>query len=81
MSKAVRVRDLMIGGGAPVVVQGMTKTDTRDVKATLDEIARYVDVGCELVRVAVLDHEAAEAVGKIVAQSGFPNDNLADSSS
>ncbi len=72
MSKAVRVRDLTIGGGAPVVVQGMTKTDTRNVKATLDEIYRYADVGCEMVRVAVPDHEAAEAVTEIVRHSPMP---------
>ncbi|MCL4352068.1 MAG: flavodoxin-dependent (E)-4-hydroxy-3-methylbut-2-enyl-diphosphate synthase, partial [Firmicutes bacterium] len=66
MSKSVRVRDLIIGGGAPVVVQGMTKTDTRNVKATLDEIDRYADVGCEMVRVAVPDREAAEAGAETV---------------
>lgn len=72
MSKAVRVRDLVIGGGAPIVVQGMTKTDTRDVNATLDEIKRYVEVGCEMVRVAVPDMEAAQAVGSIVKESPIP---------
>jgi len=72
MSKAVKVRDLQIGGGAPVVVQGMTKTDTRDVQATLEEIRRYADVGCEIVRVAVPDMEAAQAVGTIVRQSPIP---------
>ncbi|MBX5466671.1 MAG: flavodoxin-dependent (E)-4-hydroxy-3-methylbut-2-enyl-diphosphate synthase [Firmicutes bacterium] len=70
--KAVRVRDVTIGGGAPVVVQGMTKTDTRDVKATLDEIHRYAAVGCEIVRVAVPDREAAEAVGTLVKHSPIP---------
>ncbi|AEJ39890.1 4-hydroxy-3-methylbut-2-en-1-yl diphosphate synthase [Sulfobacillus acidophilus TPY] len=72
MSKAVKVRDLQIGGGAPVVVQGMTKTDTRDVQATVEEIRRYADVGCEIVRVAVPDMEAAQAVGTIVRQSPIP---------
>jgi len=72
MTRAVRVRDLQIGGGAPVVVQGMTKGDTRDVRGTLDEISRYVDVGCEIVRVAVPDMEAAQAVGAIVAGSPIP---------
>ncbi len=72
VTKAVRVRDLQIGGGAPVVVQSMTKTDTRDVKATLDEIRRYVEVGCDLVRVAVLDAEAADAVEEIVKHSPIP---------
>jgi (E)-4-hydroxy-3-methylbut-2-enyl-diphosphate synthase len=72
MTRAVKVRDLTIGGGAPVVVQGMTKGDTRDVRGTVDEILRYVDVGCELVRVAVPDMEAAQAVGPIVKASPIP---------
>jgi (E)-4-hydroxy-3-methylbut-2-enyl-diphosphate synthase len=72
MTRAVKVRDVTIGGGAPVVVQGMTKGDTRNVAATLDEIHRYVDVGCEIVRVAVPDMEAAEAVGAIVKGSPIP---------
>ena len=72
MTRAVRVRDLQIGGGAPVVVQGMTKCDTRDVAGTLDEIQRYVDVGCEIARVAVPDMEAAQAVGPIVKGSPIP---------
>ncbi len=72
MTRTVRVRDVQIGGGAPVVVQGMTKSDTRDVRTTLDEIARYVDVGCEIVRVAVPDLEAAQAVGPIVKGSPIP---------
>ncbi|MCL5967127.1 MAG: flavodoxin-dependent (E)-4-hydroxy-3-methylbut-2-enyl-diphosphate synthase [Firmicutes bacterium] len=72
MTRAVKVRDLTIGGGAPVVVQGMTKGDTRDVKGTLDEIARYQEVGAEVVRVAVPDMEAAQAVGPIVKGSQLP---------
>jgi (E)-4-hydroxy-3-methylbut-2-enyl-diphosphate synthase len=72
VTRAVRVRDITIGGGAPVVVQGMTKGDTRDVRGTLNEIARYVDVGCEIVRVAVPDMEAAQAVGPIVKGSPIP---------
>ncbi len=50
----------------------MTKSDTRDVKSTVDEIRRYVDVGCEIVRVAVPDMEAAQAVGEIVRHSPIP---------
>ncbi|MCL8208728.1 MAG: flavodoxin-dependent (E)-4-hydroxy-3-methylbut-2-enyl-diphosphate synthase [Actinomycetia bacterium] len=72
MTRAVRVRDVQIGGGAPVRVQGMTKCDTRDVRATIDEIHRYADVGCEIVRVAVPDMEAAQAVGAIVKASPIP---------
>lgn len=72
MTKQVRVRDVTIGGDAPVRVQGMTKSDTRDVQSTVDEIRRYVDVGCEIVRVAVPDMEAAQAVGEIVRHSPIP---------
>lgn len=72
MTRPVKVRDITIGGGAPVVVQGMTKCDTRDVKSTVEEIQRYVDVGCEVVRVAVPDMEAAQAVGAIVKASPIP---------
>ncbi len=71
-TKAVRVRDAWIGGGAPVLVQGMTKTDTRDVKGTLEAITRYAEVGCEMVRVAVPDQEAADAVKEIVRHSPIP---------
>jgi (E)-4-hydroxy-3-methylbut-2-enyl-diphosphate synthase len=62
LSKAIRIGDVTIGGGAPVVVQSMTKTDTRDVKATIAQIKELEDCGCELVRVAVPDAAAAEAI-------------------
>ena len=54
-----------IGGGAPVVVQSMTNTDTRDAQATVAQIKRLADVGCEIVRVAVPDHEAAVQLAHI----------------
>ena len=47
------VRDIQIGGGAPVVVQSMTKTDTTDVDATIRQIEEMVAAGCEIVRIAV----------------------------
>src|SRR6202171_5917485 len=68
----VRVGDVVIGGAAPIAVQTMTKTDTRDVKATLEQIARLKDAGCEIVRPAVPDHEAAEALKEIVKRSPLP---------
>jgi len=68
----VRVGDVVIGGAAPIAVQTMTKTDTRDVKATLEQIARLKDAGCEIVRPAVPDHEAAAALKEIVARSPLP---------
>ncbi|MEO0079070.1 MAG: flavodoxin-dependent (E)-4-hydroxy-3-methylbut-2-enyl-diphosphate synthase [candidate division WOR-3 bacterium] len=69
---AVRVGNLTIGGGAPVVVQSMTKTDTRDVKATIRQIRRLGRAGCELVRVAVPDGAAAQALKEIRSQVAVP---------
>src|SRR5437868_13787596 len=64
-SKAVKVRDVQIGGGAPVVVQSMTKTDTADVAATVAQINEMVRAGCEIVRLAVPDDNAAAALPEI----------------
>src|ERR687885_1163330 len=64
-SKAVKVRDVQIGGGAPVVVQSMTKTDTADVEGTVAQINEMVRAGCEVVRLAVPDDEAAVALKEI----------------
>ena len=66
------MKDVPIGGGAPVVVQSMTKTDTSDVEATLEQIGRMVDAGCELVRVAVPRDKDAVALETIVARSPVP---------
>jgi len=71
-SVPVRVGDVVVGGAAPIAVQTMTKTDTRDVRATLNQIAALKDAGCEIVRPAVPDHEAAEALKEIVAKSPLP---------
>ncbi len=57
--------DIAIGGTAPVSVQSMTKTDTRDVAATVRQIRRLEGAGCEIIRVAVPDEEAASALPKI----------------
>ena len=70
--RKVRVGSLNIGGGAPVVVQSMCSTDTSDVKATLAQVRRLVDVGCELVRVAVPDEAASAALPDIVRDAGVP---------
>lgn len=64
-TRPVRVGPLTIGGDAPVVVQSMTKTDTRDVGATVEQIERMVAAGCELVRLAVPDVQAADALAEI----------------
>jgi (E)-4-hydroxy-3-methylbut-2-enyl-diphosphate synthase len=61
-----------IGGGTPVTVQAMTDTDTRDVVATVAQIRELEEAGCDLVRVAVPDMEAAKALGQIKARIGLP---------
>lgn len=71
-TKQVLVGGLPIGGGAPVVVQSMTNTDTRDAKATLGQIDRLAQAGCQLVRCTVPDMEAAEAMKTICARSSIP---------
>src|SRR5437899_3289467 len=68
----VNVGGVVIGGAAPIAVQTMTKTDTRDVKATLRQIHELKEAGCEIVRPAVPDREAAEALKEIVKGSPLP---------
>ena len=70
--RQIWVGGVPIGGGAPVVVQSMTKTDTSDVEATLEQIGRMVDAGCELVRVAVPRDKDAVALETIVKRSPVP---------
>lgn len=65
LSKTIQVGDITIGGNAPIVVQSMTKTDTRNTAATLAQIKKLEDHGCEIVRIAVPDKEAAEALSYI----------------
>jgi (E)-4-hydroxy-3-methylbut-2-enyl-diphosphate synthase len=64
-TKKVWAGDVPIGGGAPISVQSMTKTDTRDVPATVRQIRRLERAGCEIIRVAVLDKGAASVLPKI----------------
>lgn len=64
-TRKLRVGDIYIGGGAPVTVQSMTNTDTRDVSATVEQIKKLAEAGCDIVRVAVPDAEAAAAVKEI----------------
>ena len=68
----VRVGALTIGGGAPISVQSMTKTPTHDVAATVAQIHALEEAGCDIVRVAVPDTRAAEALGAIKAQIHIP---------
>jgi (E)-4-hydroxy-3-methylbut-2-enyl-diphosphate synthase len=70
--RQIRVGNVPIGGGAPVVVQSMTLTKTHDVDATMEQIGRLASAGCEVVRVAVPKNEDAEALGKLVYLSPLP---------
>lgn len=72
MTRQVRVGNALIGGGAAVSIQSMTNTDTRDVKATVEQIARLADAGCEIVRCAVPDMEAAAALPSIKKAISLP---------
>ncbi len=71
-TRRIQVGSVAIGGGAPVSVQSMTKTDTRDAEATLAQIRAIAEVGGEIVRVAVPDNAAADALSAICAQSPLP---------
>ena len=71
-TKSIRIGSVTIGGGAPVAVQSMCNTHTADVKATLNQIARLHELGCEIIRLAVPDSEAAEALKEIVRRSPIP---------
>ncbi|MBE0602629.1 MAG: flavodoxin-dependent (E)-4-hydroxy-3-methylbut-2-enyl-diphosphate synthase, partial [Deltaproteobacteria bacterium] len=71
-TRRIRVGGVPVGGGAPVSVQSMTNTDTRDARATLAQIRLLAREGCEIVRVAVPDAAAVRAFGKIRAGSPIP---------
>ena len=71
-TRQIQVGTVKIGGDAPVSVQSMCSTDTRNADATIDEIRRLEEVGCELIRVAVPDEEAAAALPKIKAAMTVP---------
>ena len=68
----VRVGDVIIGGAAPIAVQSMTKTDTRDVDGTVDQIARMADAGADVVRVTCNNKEAGDAMVEIVKRTRLP---------
>ncbi len=71
-SKQISIGNVKIGGDAPISVQSMCNTDTRDVSATLDQIGELAAAGCEIVRLAVLNKDAAAAIKDIVKKSPVP---------
>ncbi len=72
VTRQIKIGNILIGGGAPCSVQSMCSTDTRDEAATLAQIGRLAAAGCEIVRCAVPDMDAALALGRIRAQSDLP---------
>jgi (E)-4-hydroxy-3-methylbut-2-enyl-diphosphate synthase len=71
-TRKIQLGKVQVGGDAPITVQSMTKTDTRDVEATVDQIWALEVAGCDIVRVAVPVREAAEQLGKIRKQIRIP---------
>lgn len=71
-SKQISIGNVKIGGDAPISVQSMCNTDTRDIEKTLEQINELASAGCEIVRLAVLNKDAAEAIKEIVQKSPIP---------
>ena len=71
-SKQIKIGDVKIGGDAPVSVQSMCNTDTRDVEKTVAQIKELQNAGCELIRVAVLNKDAADAIKEIKKKIEIP---------
>ena len=72
-TKQVRIGDVVIGGGMPVAIQSMTNVDSRDEAALLRQTEELTDAGCQIVRIAVPDMEAADTLGRVkqkLMQSG-----------
>ncbi|EKD58715.1 MAG: hypothetical protein ACD_56C00064G0009 [uncultured bacterium] len=71
-TRKIRVGNIFIGGGAPIVIQSMCTTDTRNASATVAQIKQLQKAGCELVRLAIPDMIAAKAIGKIKKRVNIP---------
>ncbi|MGI5902247.1 MAG: flavodoxin-dependent (E)-4-hydroxy-3-methylbut-2-enyl-diphosphate synthase [Desulfitobacteriia bacterium] len=72
VSRTIKIGPVLIGGLNPIVIQSMTNTDTENIPLTLEQINRLAQAGCEVVRVAVLNSRAAEALKEICRQSPLP---------
>ncbi|MBO1263677.1 flavodoxin-dependent (E)-4-hydroxy-3-methylbut-2-enyl-diphosphate synthase [Proteiniclasticum sp. SCR006] len=71
-TRKIRIKDIYVGGDSKIAVQSMTNTDTRDVEATLHQIRALMVAGCDIIRCAVPDMEAAEALKEITRQIPIP---------
>src|SRR5574344_3083993 len=72
LSKEISIGDVKIGGNSPISVQSMCNTDTRNIEKTLYQIKEMSDLGCDIVRLAVLNKDAAGAIKDIVKKSPLP---------
>ena len=72
MSKIVKIGNILIGGGNPVSIQSMTNTDTRNVKETVNQLKSLEEAGVDIIRLAVLDMDAAQAIKEIKKQTKLP---------
>ncbi len=72
LTREVKVGNLLMGGKNPVIIQSMTNTKTSDVKATVEQIKRLEEAGCQLVRASVPDEASAEAIKEIIKQINIP---------
>ncbi|OOM76910.1 flavodoxin-dependent (E)-4-hydroxy-3-methylbut-2-enyl-diphosphate synthase [Clostridium sp. BL-8] len=71
-SRKVKVGNIYVGGDAPITVQSMTTTRTKDIEETLKQIEKLYDAGCDIVRCAVLDMDDAESLGEITRRASIP---------
>lgn len=71
-TKKIRVGSVEIGGGSPISIQSMTNTDTRDVKATIQQVLELEKAGCDIVRISVFDKKCADTIKEIKKETGIP---------
>lgn len=71
-TRVIQIGDRAIGGGSPIAIQSMTNTKTEDVSATVEQIHRLEEAGCDIIRCAVPTMEAARALGQIKKQISIP---------
>ncbi|MDE6618408.1 MAG: flavodoxin-dependent (E)-4-hydroxy-3-methylbut-2-enyl-diphosphate synthase [Clostridiales bacterium] len=72
MSKTVKIKNIVIGGGAPIAVQSMTNTDTLDTRATADQLTRLQNAGCDIARLAVSSDAEVEACKPLIGKFDMP---------
>ena len=72
LTRQINVGSVKVGGGAPISIQSMTNTKTHDAPATVEQIQQLAAAGCDIVRVAVPDLNAAQTLGKIISAVDVP---------